>query len=133
MANLTPEQRIKWLILIQEDVVDLGNDPSAETIEATYDERSRTLQDARYEVRCCGENTGIPDRFNSRNYECEEVAAQCPDGKWVGWTYWHGGGKHGDPEAIDWMNDAYEVNVTEEQKLVTVRTFAKAKESSDGK
>jgi hypothetical protein len=30
------------------------------------------------------------------------------------------------------MNDAYEVSVTEEQKMVTVRTFAKAKESTDG-
>jgi len=132
MANLTPEQRIKWLILIQEDVVDLGNDPSAEKIESTYNEHSRTLGDAQDEVRCCGETTGIPDRHYSRHYECEEVAAQCPDGKWVGWTYWHGGGKHGDPGAIDWMNDAYEVSVTEEQKLVTVRTFAKAKEPNDG-
>jgi len=129
MANLTPEQRIKWLILIQEDVVDLGNDPSAETIEATYDERSRYLQDARYEVRCCGEHTGIPDRNFSFYYECDEVAAQCPDGQWVGWTYWYGGGKHGQPEAIDWIGDAYEVIVAEEEKLVTVRTFA-AKESN---
>ena len=125
MATLTPEQRIKWLILIQEDVVDLGKDPTAETIESTYNERRDRLQDARYEVRCCGENTGITDRYGSRHYECDEVAAQCPDGKWVGWTYWHGGGKHGEPEAIDWMNDAYDVSVTEEEKLVTVRTFAK--------
>lgn len=81
MATLTPEQRIKWLILIQEDVVDLGKDPTAETIESTYNERRDRLQDARYEVRCCG------------HYECEEVAAQCPDGKWVGWTYWHEGAR----------------------------------------
>lgn len=132
MATLTPEQRIKWLILIQEDVVDLGKDPTAEMIESTYDERSNRLQDACYEVRCCGENTGIADRYGSRHYECDEVAAQCPDGKWVGWTYWHGGGKHGEPEAIDWMNDAYEVSVTEEEKLVTVRSFAKM-EQTDGK
>ncbi len=123
MANLTPEQRIKWLILIQEDVVDLGNDPLAETIEATYDERSRNLQDARYEVRCCGEPTGIPERYSSRHYESDEVAAQCPDGQWVGWTYWHGGGKHGEPEGIDWIGDAYDVDVVEEEKVVTVRTF----------
>ena len=131
MATLTPEQRIKWLILIQEDVVDLGKDPTAETIESTYNER-RDANDAMYEVRCCGENTGITDRYSSRHYECDEVAAQCPDGKWVGWTYWHGGGKHGEPEAIDWMNDAYDVSVTEEEKLVTVRTFAKM-EQTDGK
>ncbi len=132
MAMLTPEQRIKWLILIQEDVVDLGKKPTAEMIESSYDERSDGLQDARDEVRCCGENTGIEDRYSSRHYECDEVAAQCPDGKWVGWTYWYGGGKHGEPEAIDWMNDAYDVSVTEEEKLVTVRTFAKM-ETNDGK
>ena len=131
MATLTPEQRIKWLILIQEAEVDLGKDPTAETIESTYNER-RDANDAMYEVRCCGENTGITDRYSSRHYECDEVAAQCPDGKWVGWTYWHGGGKHGEPEAIDWMNDAYDVSVTEEEKLVTVRTFAKM-EQTDGK
>ena len=48
-----------------------------------------------------------------------------PDGSWVGWTYWYGGGKYGEPEAIDWMDDAYDLACTEEEKVVTVRTFTK--------
>lgn len=53
------------------------------------------------------------------------TAAKMPDGSWVGWTYWYGGGKHGEPEAIDWMEDAYNVEVVEEIKMVTVQTFSR--------
>lgn len=27
---------------------------------------------------------------------------QAPDGTWVGWTYWYGGGKYAEPSAIPW-------------------------------
>lgn len=96
---------------------------TAANIDDLYDEAD-DLQDAKYEIRSSGIETGLPTQ-SSRHYECEEVAAQAPDGSWVGWTYWHGGGKHGEPEAIDWIEDAYELNVTEEQKMVTVRKFSK--------
>lgn len=66
--------------------------------------------------------TGLPAP-SSRHYESEAVAYQYVDGSWVGWSYWYGGGKHGEPEAIDWMEDAYDVNCTEEEKVVVVRTF----------
>ena len=59
-----------------------------------------------------------------RHYESKSVAANI-DGTWIGWTYWYGGGKHGEPEAVAWMEDAYFLDVTEEEKLVTVRTFTK--------
>ena len=42
----------------------------------------------------------------------------------MGWLeLLHGGGKHGEPEAIDWMDEAYDLDVTEEEKLVVVKTF----------
>ena len=56
----------------------------------------------------------------SRHYESKGVAAEMWDGSWVGWTYWYGGGKHGEPEAIDWMEDAYEVEMREETQVVKV-------------
>ena len=31
------------------------------------------------------------------------------DGSWVGWTYFFGGGKHGEPSEMPWMEDAYDV------------------------
>lgn len=61
----------------------------------------------------------------SRHYESKSVATKLRDGSWVGWTYWYGGGKHGNPEEIPWMGDAYELDVVEEQKMVTVYNFTR--------
>lgn len=122
--NMTPKQRVKWLIL--EKGRSWGGELpviTSENIDALYDEREEDWQDARDEVRCSGIETGIESKQWSRHYECEEVAAQCPDGKWVGWTYWHGGGKYGEPSEVEWIDDAYDVDVVEEEKVVTVRTF----------
>jgi len=52
-------------------------------------------------------------------------------GDWVGWTYWYGGGKHGEPDAIDWLSDAYNLIVTEEEKLVVVRTYTKEENTDE--
>ena len=82
------------------------------------------IQDAKSEFRESGEDTEIPCDW-SRNYESKSVARQMSSGEWVGWTYWYGGGKFGAPEAIDWITDAHLLGVTEEQKVVTVRTFTK--------
>ncbi|MEP6001741.1 MAG: hypothetical protein ABJ276_17130, partial [Parasphingorhabdus sp.] len=81
------------------------------------------LYDATEEFRCSGIETDIPCE-DSRHYESKSVAQKCSDGSWVGWTCWFGGGKHGEPDSIDWIEYAYDVNVTEEQKMVTVRTFS---------
>lgn len=59
----------------------------------------------------------------SRHYESRSVAAKLFDSSWVGWTYWYGGGKHADPGSILWMEDAYDLEVIETEKLVTVREF----------
>lgn len=59
----------------------------------------------------------------SRHYESEAVACQMLDGSWVGWTSWYGGGKHGEPESIPWIEDAYDLDCKEVVK--TVREFTK--------
>lgn len=126
---MTPQQKIKHLILSR--VAQWRKLPlpefSAESIDAEYDRADEDdpdeLYDARNEVRCTGTDTSLPCEY-SRHYESKSVAAQALDGSWVGWTYWYGGGKHGEPAAIDWMSDAYDVVCTEERKMVTVRTFA---------
>lgn len=129
---MTPEQKIKHLILLK--AAEWSGSPievevTADNIDALYDEADENddgyLQDARNEVRCSGEETDIPDRFISRHYDCNEVAIKAPDGSWVGWTYWYGGGKHGEPEAMDWMNESYDLTCHEEEKMVIVRTFVK--------
>lgn len=127
---MTPEQKIKHLILNRRAELADESAPvvTAENVDDLYEEAETNddgnLQDARNEVRCSGIETGLGCDW-SRHYESNAVAAQAPDGSWVGWTYWYGGGKHGEPEAIDWIEDAYDVACAEEQKMVTVRTFTK--------
>jgi hypothetical protein len=126
---MTPQQKIKHLILNAH--AKLYDEPerevTAENVDEVYGEADGDdygLQDARGEVRGGEVETGLPCQY-SRHYESKAVAARAPDGSWVGWTYWFGGGKHGEPESIDWIDDAYDLTCIEEQKLVTVRTFSK--------
>lgn len=122
---MTPAQKIKHLILNL--LADWAEEPypeiTAENVDEEYDAVD-DKQDAKYEIRAGEVETDISCPV-SRHYESESVAAQAPDGSWIGWTYWFGGGKHGEPEAIDWMNSAYDLSCVEEEKVVTVRTFAK--------
>jgi len=100
-----------------------------ENVEELWDDLNMTDYhwDARSETRVGTVETGL-DCPSSRHYECKAVAAKALDGSWVGWPYWYGGGKHGEPEAIDWMGDAYDLDCVEEQKMVTVQTFTKKPE-----
>jgi hypothetical protein len=115
------EDDIDWPI--GTDIMDLDGDE----IDLAYEEiLGYTGYDSEFErdFRCSGEETDLPTD-SSRHYECYEVAREMCDGTWVGWTYWYGGGKFGDPQSISWMADAYEVCVTEEERLVVVKTFKK--------
>lgn len=141
IAGYTAEQKLKNYVLLraldwEEGILAIlkewGANPTPEGLDAAYDRANEefpdTLQDARSECRQSGEDTGLPvnaDYRILRHYEGTSVAARMPDGAWVGWVYWHGGGKHGEPEAIDWMDDAYHVDVNEEERVVIVRTFLK--------
>ena len=122
---MTPKQKIKWIIIADQRIQD-GLDPleiTEDNVDDIFDCACR--QDALSEFRCNGTRTGLLAP-HSRHYEAQSVAAQAPDGSWVGWTYWFGGGKWGDPEAIDWLDEAYDLNYVEEQKMTTVRTFTAA-------
>jgi hypothetical protein len=91
-------------------------------------------EDTHYEYlndfRESGVPSGVNGPGNNRHYESEEVARKLDDGSWIGWTFWHGGGKYGEPEEIDWIEDAYYLECVEEEKLVMVRIFTKAQPSS---
>jgi len=123
---MTPQQKIRHLILIQLAEWDGKTLPevTAENVDELYDAED-SPGDAVYELREGQVETKVPCE-SSRHLESKSVAAQAPDGTWVGWTYWYGGGKHAEPESIDWIEDAYDLVCAEEEKLVTVRTFSKA-------
>ncbi len=129
---MTAEQLIRREILRQaqadgEPVAsNFGPLETSEQVETAYDKLIEADVNLDYEVtfRCGQVETDIPAP-GSRHYESKSVAMKTADGQWIGWTYWYGGGKHGEPGAVPWMEDAYLLDVIEEQKTVTVRTFEK--------
>lgn len=124
---MTPQQKIKWAILAKVAECEERDVPEypCSNIDELYDElvEKDGHYDAESELRCGEVETNLPCQW-SRHYESDAVAMQMPDKSWVGWTYWHGGGKHGNPEEIDWIEDAYDVECSEEEKIVVVRTFS---------
>ena len=81
-------------------------------------------QDIQEEIRECGVETGLECEF-SRYCEGDSVAEKMDDGSWVGWTYWHSGGKHFEGASIPWIEAAYYLDCAEEEKMMVVRTFTK--------
>lgn len=122
---MTPEQKLKYAILDLDHIwtkdTPINTNLTGEEVDDLWDE-AEDLGEAISEMRTGGIPTGLPTQ-SSRHYENEAVAVQCPTGEWVGFTYWYGGGKHGNPEEIEWIEFAYDVKCIEEQKMMTVRTF----------
>lgn len=127
MSTLTAQQLVKYCILKTDaewQEVDLPSDLSGGEVDLLF-ESHVCLVDAINQTReGCGHDTKLPCE-SSRHYESESVCGQAPNGQWVGWTYWYGGGKHGCPEDIEWIEDAYLLDVKETQKTITERTFSR--------
>ena len=135
---MKPEQSIKRHILMgmltekqmdEDDTLDLSNPDGVDAAYEQAEEYTGSFADTEIiddesDFRCGGEQTDIACD-GSRYYESYSVARKLSDGSWVGWTYWYGGGKHAEPEAMDWMDSAYYLSVTEEEKTVVVKTFKK--------
>ena len=126
---MTAEQKVKWLILASragwagEDVPEYPCSEIDELYDDAENQAADYFYDAKYEIRRGEAETGLPAP-DSRHYSCKSVAMQLPDGSWVGWPYWFGGGKHGEPYAIDWIEDAYDVTCVEETRVVRVFSVA---------
>lgn len=87
------------------------------------DDETGVAQDIVSEIREGNFQTDITPDY-SRHYESRSVGAKIDD-KYVGWAYWFGGGKHGEPSAIGWIEDAYFLDLIE-TKMVPVMVFKKA-------
>ena len=132
---MTPVHLLKWAILRKAaswGQFELADDPlTPEQIDALYEEHDKDwgLQDAREEIRASGTRTDVRDPTpwtrGLDNYENQSSAMQAPDGTWVGWTYWYGGGKYAEPSAIPWLDYAYALSCEEKQVTITQRTFTK--------
>ena len=118
---MNASQLIKLAILRQAhewfDGVILPESINGEAIDAAWDENDDgDYQDAKNEFRCSGTPTNITAP-SSRHYEADSVYAEI-EGRHVGWTHWHGGGKFGEPEAIDWIDSAYFLSVKSQRTVV---------------
>ena len=81
--------------------------------------------DLTYEVSFGQHFTNIMPKY-SRHYESRSVAAKVDD-VWIGWTHWYGGGKHGEPESIDWWqeDEVYFLEVKEKEVKIIERSWEK--------
>lgn len=135
---MTPENKIRREILrsVQRhnpDEFDFGPLETDDQVTEAYSilRDSGANYDAEQDYRSGQVETDIPAP-SSRNYSSRSVAAQTAEGEWVGWTYWYGGGKHANPECLEWMKDAYDLKCVEEEKLVVVRTFSRLDQGGKG-
>lgn len=124
MSNLTAQELIyKRLVSELYDVEDdfnytdysdeitVDNEDFWNTLKSDFD----TCYEVEYETRY-GIETDLHPKTSSRHYEIE-VRAMEVDGVWVAWDFYYGGGKHGEPEAFDWISNARIVEC--EEKVVT--------------
>lgn len=125
---MKPEFKIKYCILAQywraENGLEISTTLTQDEVDELWEEYEGDLYCYLSDFREGEVETDVECEY-SRHYESQSVAAKCPDGTWVGWTYWSGGGKYGEPEAIDWIEHAYDVECFSEEKLVLVHTFSK--------
>ncbi len=97
------------------DLVDfMGGIDEGDLSDYFYDEMSS--------FRSSGDDTNLEPESYSRHYECAQVAKKLDNGKSVSWTYWYGGGKHSEPDAIDWMEYAYFVDCEQVQTIKNIYT-----------
>jgi len=141
--NFTPCQKIKREILLRAyQVMNLLHfsikdeneklirfeDITPKNIDYVYSDLNELDEDFVREeediFRTTGIETDIPPEW-SRHYSSKSVAKQLSDGTWVGFTCFFGGGKHGCPEEMNWMEDAYYLEVTKTERLTTIMEFKK--------
>jgi len=132
---MTPSQRIKKAIIERAEYFSKNGmktqNVTVENVDQLYDafweetDCADWMQDAEADIRCGEHETGIDGKNYNRYFEDKEVAMEI-DGVWVGWTYYFGGGKHSEPEAVDWIDNAYEIKM--ETKMMPVLFFSRVEE-----
>lgn len=130
-STLTAPQKCRYLVLVKLNEwrkTKMPDIASAEALDEIFEQEDSdddgSFQDARNERRYGIEAEGIETPY-SRHYEIDAHAAELPDGSWIGWWHLHGGGKHGEPEAYDWVSEAFDLNHEAEVVTVTKHVFTK--------
>lgn len=105
-----------------------------ELLEVLFEENEH--DDATNEVRYEAEAVnGIPEWCHyswGRNYEVDVKAFILPDGRALAFCEMSGGGKHGEPNAYPWVNEAKFIKVTGvEERVIKTYRFEEIKDSAE--
>ncbi len=137
MAQLSAKTEIIRQILIDFDKIlddystpknvnEMSNDELMEVYEEQIEDNG--VEYPLEYFRAKGEESNIEPEY-SRHYETMSVCRKLDNGVWVGWTYYYGGGKYAEPEAVEWLDDAYLLDLVEEKEVTIVKRIFKKKEA----
>lgn len=135
MGNkMTAQELIYKMFLVKASSVNenineiIAETQACESFEDIFDELldsefSDDLYEVRYDCRYGDQVVlDLEPKTSSRHYEIE-VRASKIDGVWVAWDFYYGGGKHGEPEAFDWISNARIVDCEERVATKTEYVF----------
>lgn len=119
MVPLTAPQKLKMTIMAKSKGLSIMDGDAIDKMWKVDAEEYGNWRDSEYEVRGGDFVTGL-DADYCRGYESQAVGMKMFDGSFVGWSYFHGGGNHSDPDSIPWIEDAYDLDYKEETQVVKV-------------
>ncbi|MGH8382585.1 hypothetical protein [Pseudomonas sp.] len=103
-------------------------------LEVVFEENEHddAINEVRYEAEAV---SGIPEWCHyswGRNYEVDVKAFILPDGRALAFCQMSGGGKHGDPDAYPWVDEAKFINVSGKTERVIIEyQFEEIQESPE--
>lgn len=112
MINVVSENNSR----ITDFIAEYEDQEDYEAIWDDVDDQFDEAYEVKYETRYGTEEPNLEPKTYSRHYEVEVRAIKVED-VWVAWDFYYGGGKHGEPEAFDWISNARIVEC--EEKVVT--------------
>ncbi|AVD91135.1 hypothetical protein C4Q27_01130 [Pseudomonas sp. SWI36] len=104
-----------------------------ELLEVLFEENEHddAINEVRYEAE---QVSGIPEWCHyswGRNYEVDVKAFILPDGRALAFCEMSGGGKHGDPNAYPWVNEAKFIKVAGvEERVIKTYKFEEIPEAA---
>lgn len=122
--------RVKYNSLNLEDVNNFDEDKVIEFYEEVeYEKWEDYIRDIVSDFRESGEE--IDNKVEQDRYYCYQDVAKKITGSedlYLGWTYYFGGGKHAQPDQVEWMEDCYLLTCREVEETRIIKIYEKVEE-----
>ena len=115
ILNIWQEQDPTNTKLINTLAGNLGYCPTELMQEILENHDDGSLQDVIYGFRIDGGEATNIQQFDE--FEFRAVKLQ---GKWVGWRYLYGAGKHSNPESWPWIENSFFLDLVEEKEVTRI-------------